>query len=88
MINKKDLVGLIYNKHSLQYKDVLQLVDLIIELVSEAIIYGENIQIRNFGSFSRKKRKAHFNINPYSLKKTYLSDRYICHFSSYIDILA
>ena len=83
VLTKKHLIELIYNQSTLPHKEVLYLVDEMIEILSNAINLGQSISIRGFGGFSRKKRVGHFNINPKTGEKTYVTDRYLCHFSSY-----
>jgi integration host factor subunit beta len=47
-------------------KDIEKIVDIILIEISEALAKGENIEIRGFGSYKVKTRKARTGRNPKS----------------------
>ena len=55
---KADIVDSIYNKTGINRKDVQKAVDLFIEEVKAAIVSGNVIELRGFGTFEIKMRKG------------------------------
>ena len=45
-------------------KDIEKIIDIIFLEISEALLRGENIEIRGFGSYKVKTRKARSGRNP------------------------
>jgi nucleoid DNA-binding protein len=63
-ITKAHLVSAIYNKTGVQKCDCDIILDMFIRVVKEKLIQGHAIEIREFGTFSLKKRKARPARNP------------------------
>ena len=62
---KKDLVNNVTsNMEGLLKKDVAHAVDIILDNISEALAEGRRAEIRGFGSFSVRQRKARSTKNP------------------------
>ena len=49
-------------------KDIEKIVNIILIAISEALVKGENIEIRGFGSYKVKIRKARIGRNPKNSK--------------------
>ena len=49
-------------------KDIEKIVNVILIAISEALVKGENIEIRGFGSYKVKIRKARIGRNPKNSK--------------------
>ena len=62
-------------------KDIGRAVDIIIETVSESLDQGDRIEIRGFGSFSVRKRKARQTKNPKTGKIVDIPPRKTLHFA-------
>ena len=62
-------------------KDIGRAVDIIIETVSESLDQGDRIEIRGFGSFSVRKRKARQTKNPKTGKIMDIPPRKTLHFA-------
>lgn len=83
MMNKADLVNILFKRHAdLSHRDAKEAVDLIIQHLSRAIANNEGVEIRGFGSFSRKTRSAYTGKHPKNLKKIEISKKYIPFFKA------
>jgi DNA-binding protein HU-beta/integration host factor subunit beta len=63
-ITKKDLVEKISDRTGLTQVDTKIVVETFLEAVSKALQSGKNIEIRGFGRFKIKKKKARMARNP------------------------
>jgi len=62
-------------------KDISRAVDIIIETMAEAFDRGSRVEIRGFGSFSLRKRKARQTKNPKTGKVMDIPARKTLHFA-------
>ena len=60
-VTKADIVDAVYEKIKLNRNDIRTTVDLIIEEMKEALARNQSIELRGFGSFEVKIRKARPN---------------------------
>ena len=63
-MNKSELVETLSIKNNLTYKKAEQIVNLIFDAMSQALIDNDRIEIRGFGSFMVKDYKAYMGRNP------------------------
>jgi integration host factor subunit beta len=63
-MNKIDIVNELSEKVSLNQKVAKVIVDTIIDSIKKAIISGERVEIRGFGSFSLRSYKPYRGRNP------------------------
>ena len=63
-MTKRDLVVRISNETGLIQQDVLAVVQKVLDYISEAVGRGETVELRNFGVFEVKVRKARVGRNP------------------------
>ena len=64
-MNKSDLLKKISEKtDSLNEEDIEQTVNIILNLVSNALNNGDRVEIRNFGTFSIRSRDQRISRNP------------------------
>ena len=63
-VTKKDLVEKISDKTGLTQVDTKIVVESLLEAISKALQQGKNIEIRGFGRFKIKERKARSARNP------------------------
>jgi integration host factor subunit beta len=80
MIKSQLIAGLAAKKTHLTEKQVADVINLILRLMSEALIDGQRIEVRGFGSFSlhyRPPRNAH---NPKTGEKVVTEAKYSPHF--------
>ncbi len=73
MMNKKNLVDLLAEKHGLSKKQAGELVDFVFDSVKDALVQGEKVDIAGFGRFDIKERKARTGINPKTMEKISIS---------------
>ena len=62
-------------------KDIGKAVDIIIDTMSESLNQGDRVEIRGFGSFSVRKRKARQTKNPKTGKIMDIPPRKTLHFA-------
>lgn len=65
-MTKRDLVVRISNETGLVQQQVLQIVQKTLDYISDAVAKGETVELRNFGVFEVKVRKARVGRNPNS----------------------
>ncbi len=63
-MNKSELVETLSIKNNLTYKKSEQIINLIFDTMSQALIDNDRIEIRGFGSFMVKDYKAYMGRNP------------------------
>ena len=79
-MKKTDLVQNLTENTSLPTSDVKLAVDLIIESITQSIVSGEGVEIRGFGGFLKKHRKARQGINPKTSERTQVEEKYVPFF--------
>ena len=79
---KRDLVEKIAaNLNGYLKKDISKAVDIIIETMAESLDQGKRVEIRGFGSFSIRSRKARLTKNPKTGKIMDIPPRKTLHFA-------
>jgi nucleoid DNA-binding protein len=63
-MTKKDIVLRITDMTGIKQVDVKKIVQKTFDVVVEALVRGEKVELRNFGVFKVKERKARFGRNP------------------------
>jgi nucleoid DNA-binding protein len=63
-MTKRDLVIRISNETNLIQQDVLTVVQKTLDYITEALLKGETVELRNFGVFEIKLRKPRVGRNP------------------------
>lgn len=63
-MTKRDLVVRISNETNLIQQDVLIVVQKTLDYITEALVKGETVELRNFGVFEVKLRKPRVGRNP------------------------
>ncbi|MFO7576177.1 MAG: HU family DNA-binding protein [Pelovirga sp.] len=63
-MNKSELVEALSQKKNLTYKKAEQIVNLIFDSMTQALIDKDRIEIRGFGSFMVKDYKSYMGRNP------------------------
>jgi nucleoid DNA-binding protein len=79
---KRDLVGKTTDSlDGYLKKDIAKAVDIIIEAMAESLNQGDRVEIRGFGSFSVRTRKARLTKNPKTGKIMDIPPRTTLHFA-------
>jgi nucleoid DNA-binding protein len=63
-MTKRDLVVRISEETSLVQQDVQEVIQKTLDYISNAVTHGEKVELRNFGVFEVKVRKARVGRNP------------------------
>ena len=63
-MTKRDLVVRISEETSMVQQDVLNVVQRTLDYIAEALAKGRKVELRNFGVFEVKVRKARVGRNP------------------------
>ncbi len=63
-VTKRDLVIRISNDTGLIQQDVMAVVQKTLDYITEALVKGQNVELRNFGVFEVKLRRPRVGRNP------------------------
>ena len=63
-MTKKDIVLKITDRTGIKQVDVKKIVQNTLDVIIESLIRSEKVELRNFGVFKIKERKARFGRNP------------------------
>ena len=78
---KKELVDQISDDLAIQKQDVTVAVDIILDSMAEALSDGRRVELRGFGSFSTRSRKARQTKNPRTGVIMDIDERKTVHFT-------
>ncbi len=78
---KKELVDQISDDLNIQKQDVAVAVDIILDSMVDAIAEGRRVELRGFGSFSTRSRKARQTKNPRTGVIMDIGERKTIHFT-------
>ena len=78
---KSQILEKLHKKHNnLSFEDIEELFDLFIKKISGSLHEGKNIEIRGFGTLSRKINKEKIVRNPKTNEKLFKNQSYKLHF--------
>ena len=78
---KSQIIEKLYKKHNnLSIEDIELLLNIFIKKISSSLRNGHNIEIRGFGTLSRKINKEKFVRNPKTNEKLFKNQSYKLHF--------
>ena len=78
---KSKILEKLHKKHdNLKEEDIEQLFNIFIKKISSSLKKGKNIEIRGFGTLSRKVNKEKFVRNPKTNEKIYKNQNFKVHF--------
>jgi integration host factor subunit beta len=63
-MNKSELIELMSRQHSTSTKDIKLAVNLILEMITNALANENRIEVRDFGVFTIRHRKSRITRNP------------------------
>ena len=63
-MTKRDIVVRISEESSMQQQKILEIVQKTLDYIGEALAHGKKVELRNFGVFEVKVRKARIGRNP------------------------
>lgn len=81
-ITKSEIIRNIANRHTnnVYIKDVQDIVNTVLDELGDALAQGHRIELRGFGAFSVRKRKARTARNPRTEELVSLGERYAPYF--------
>ena len=80
---KSELLLTIHKKYpTLNISDIESILDLFFKKIISSLKQGKNIEIRGFGTISKKINKAKFVRNPKTNEKIYKNESYKIHFKT------
>ena len=79
-MKKTDLILNLFSNSDLSKADSKAAVEVILQELTNAIVSGEGVEIRGFGSFYKKHRKARLGINPKTSERTQVSEKFVPFF--------
>ena len=86
-MTKSDLIARLAERFpQLVAKDADFAVKMILDALSEALVKGDRIEIRGFGSFSLNYRPPRMGRNPKSGESVHVPGKYVPHFKSGKDL--
>ena len=78
---KSQILEKLHKKHNnLNFEDIEDLFEIFIKKMSNSLRKGQNIEIRGFGTISRKVNKEKFVRNPKTNEKLFKNQSYKLHF--------
>ena len=63
-MKKSDLISMLANKNNLTQAQAIQIINLIFDGFKDALMKGDRIEIRRFGSFTLREYKTYTGRNP------------------------
>ena len=82
-MTKSELISLLAAENPLLYhRDVERIVLTVFEEISSALAKGERVELRGFGAFSVKERKARTGRNPRTGESVEVSQKFIPYFKT------
>ena len=78
---KSEILDKLHQKHkNFKFEDIENLFEIFIKKIISSLNEGNNIEIRGFGTISRKLNKEKFVRNPKTNKKVFKKESYKLHF--------
>lgn len=68
-VSKADLVGIVADETGMKKKDVKDVMDAMLDKVSESLTKGAKVQLTGFGTFEIRARKARTGVKPGTTEK-------------------
>jgi integration host factor subunit beta len=79
-MNKIDIVNALSEKINLNQKVAKVVVDTIVDRIKDAIVNGERVEIRGFGSFSLRSYKSYKGRNPKNGEVVHVPEKKLPYF--------
>ena len=79
-MKKTDLIFNLSNHSDLSKADAKASVEVILEALTQGIVSGDGVEVRGFGGFYKKHRKARLGINPKTSERTQVGEKFVPFF--------
>jgi integration host factor subunit beta len=81
-MNKSDLVKNLAKRTDLPMRKAEEIVDMVFKTMTDALVEGDRIEIRGFGSFVVKEYKGYTGRNPKTGQKITVGSKYLPFFKT------
>ena len=82
-MTKSELIALLASENPLLYqRDIERVVSTVFEEITSALARGERVELRGFGAFSVKQRKARTGRNPRTGEAVSVTKKFIPYFKT------
>ena len=85
-MTKKDIVLKITDMTGIKQVDVKKIVQKTFDVIIDSLMHGEKVELRNFGVFKIKERKARFGRNPRTGQSVPVPPRKVVVFKSGLEM--
>lgn len=85
-MNKSDLIDVLSVAKGLPFRKAEEIINLLFDSMSQALIAGDRIEIRGFGSFGVKNYRAYTGRNPKTGEETAVDAKRLPFFKPSLDI--
>lgn len=79
-LTRMDLSEAVFREVGLSRNESSQLVERVLELMSDALVEGEQVKISSFGTFSVRAKSARIGRNPKTGEEVPISPRHVLSF--------
>lgn len=79
-MTKKDLAFKVAERAEMRHKDIKNVLNTALKIITEALVNGERVELRNFGVFKVKTRGPRIGRNPRTGEKVNVPERRVIQF--------
>lgn len=79
-MTKKDLALKVAERAEMRHKDIKNVLNTALKIITEALVNGERVELRNFGVFKVKTRGPRIGRNPRTGEKVNVPERRVIQF--------
>ena len=79
-LTRADLANAVYAAVGLSRSEAAEIVDAVLDAISEATVRGENVKLSSFGTFSVRQKGERIGRNPKTGEETPISQRRVITF--------
>lgn len=87
-MNKSDLAGAVANKVGISQAQAQEVVESVFAAIQQALVEGDRVEVRGFGSFTTKHRAARTARNPKTGQPVEVPARRACAFKASKNLVA
>ena len=82
-MNKSELIKLLADTHpELPLRDMARVVDTVLDEITAALSQGQRVELRGFGSFDLRQRRARIGRNPRTGEQLEVPAKVVPHFKT------
>ena len=86
-ISREDIADSIHKEFGFSKKECLDIVNDIINIITEGLVLNETVKIHNFGTFKLRRKSSRIGRNPKTKEEVMISDRNVITFKASKNIL-